>query len=110
MTNKKRFQKADRNVAQKVIRTEGDLIKEVGVDSRESLEKIVQAFTEAEVSVRFDTDGVLVHSLDSDPTIQHKLVYPFKVRTFYVSINWVQVTADLTKHVTYAIDSEESVV
>jgi len=108
MTNK-RFNKLDRNIATQVIRSEEDLVKEVGVDSRESLDRITRAFTSGTVSIEFEKGGVLVQSLDSDPVIRHRLVYPFRLRVFYVAINWVETTADLTNHVTYATD-EESVV
>ena len=94
---KKRFTKKDRHVAQKVIRTESDFIKEVGSNSREGLHKIVKALTDNEVVVRFDLDGVLVYSTYSQ--IKHKLTYPFKIRTFYVSINWVQAQAELTNYI-----------
>jgi len=100
----KRFTKLDRKIGQVVIRTEEGLIKEVGSDSRESLHKIVEAFTDGEVVIRFDLDGVLLYSPTSDPQVQHKLVFPFKLRTFYVSINWVQTKADLTKHVTLSTE------
>lgn len=115
---KKRFTKKDRR--DPVIRVEQDLFKEVWFGSypeeghsnthyRDLLVGTVEIFTDGEVSLEYEKDGVLLYSPDSHPQIRHKLVYPFKARTFFVSINWVQVTADLTKHVTYAID-EESVV
>lgn len=94
---KKRFTKKDRHVAQKVIRTENDLIKEVGAASRVNLQNIVQSFTEAEVVVTFEGNGVLVHSSYCD--IKHRLTFPFKIQTFYVSINWVQAQSELTNYI-----------
>ena len=110
----KRFTKEDRQHGTKVIRSLCDAfiamtgglcdIPRWDNEKEVQLTRWVQQFTENLVTLTFQNDGIIVHGLEATD-IRHKLSYPFKAKTWWVTLNWAQAKVLLSIHVT--LEDEE---